>query len=150
MVLGSCILQRGPSIQSTASFFISYLQRTGWSALHFSAERGNSATTEALLKAGANAQLKDNVGLWINNNIITYLSSSISLSLSLSLSLFLSFSLSLVKSGLTALEIAEVKAAEKESYLFICNGPDYTSLISLLKENIAKESLTLPSQQVSV
>ncbi|CAI8013353.1 Putative ankyrin repeat protein MM_0045 [Geodia barretti] len=86
--------------------------RTGWSALHFSAERGNSATTEALLKAGANAQLKDN-------------------------------------GGLTALEIAEVKAAEKESYLFICNGPDYTSLISLLKENIAKESPTLPSQQGS-
>ncbi|CAI8043582.1 Putative ankyrin repeat protein MM_0045, partial [Geodia barretti] len=32
---------------------------TGWSALHFSVERGDSATTEALLKAGANPRLKD-------------------------------------------------------------------------------------------
>ncbi|CAI8031932.1 hypothetical protein GBAR_LOCUS18086 [Geodia barretti] len=36
-------------------------KRTGWSALHFSAERGNAATTEALLKAGANPHLKDKV-----------------------------------------------------------------------------------------
>ncbi|CAI8026334.1 Putative ankyrin repeat protein MM_0045, partial [Geodia barretti] len=35
---------------------------TGWSALRFSAERGYSATTEALLKAGANAHLKDKNG----------------------------------------------------------------------------------------
>jgi ankyrin repeat protein len=34
-------------------------KRTGWSALHFSAERGDAATTEALLKAGANPHLKD-------------------------------------------------------------------------------------------
>ncbi|CAI8031938.1 Putative ankyrin repeat protein MM_0045 [Geodia barretti] len=37
-------------------------KRTGWSALHFSAERGNAATTEALLKAGANPHLKDKNG----------------------------------------------------------------------------------------
>ncbi|CAI8050974.1 Putative ankyrin repeat protein MM_0045 [Geodia barretti] len=37
-------------------------KRTGWSALHFSAERGDSATTEALLKAGANPHLKDKDG----------------------------------------------------------------------------------------
>ncbi|CAI8031933.1 Putative ankyrin repeat protein MM_0045 [Geodia barretti] len=37
-------------------------KRTGWSALHFSAERGNAATTEALLKAGANPHLKDKDG----------------------------------------------------------------------------------------
>ncbi|CAI8050982.1 Putative ankyrin repeat protein MM_0045 [Geodia barretti] len=37
-------------------------KRTGWSALHFSAERGDSATTEALLKAGANPHLKDKNG----------------------------------------------------------------------------------------
>ncbi|CAI8005187.1 Putative ankyrin repeat protein MM_0045, partial [Geodia barretti] len=36
---------------------------TGWSALHFSAERGDSATTEALLKAGANPHVKDKNGL---------------------------------------------------------------------------------------
>ncbi|CAI8049293.1 Putative ankyrin repeat protein MM_0045, partial [Geodia barretti] len=34
----------------------------GCSALHFSAQGGNSATTEALLKAGANANLKDKNG----------------------------------------------------------------------------------------
>ncbi|CAI8031939.1 Putative ankyrin repeat protein MM_0045 [Geodia barretti] len=38
-------------------------KRTGWSALHFSAERGNAATTEALLKAGANPHLKDKYGV---------------------------------------------------------------------------------------
>ncbi|CAI8050981.1 Putative ankyrin repeat protein MM_0045 [Geodia barretti] len=37
-------------------------KRTGWSALHFSVERGDSATTEALLKAGANPHLKDKNG----------------------------------------------------------------------------------------
>ncbi|CAI8050984.1 Putative ankyrin repeat protein MM_0045, partial [Geodia barretti] len=37
-------------------------KRTGWSALHFSVERGDSATTEALLKAGANPHLKDKDG----------------------------------------------------------------------------------------
>ena len=36
-------------------------QSTGWSALFFSAERGNVPTTECLLKAGANAALKDKV-----------------------------------------------------------------------------------------
>ncbi|CAI8050973.1 Putative ankyrin repeat protein MM_0045, partial [Geodia barretti] len=37
-------------------------KRTGQSALHFSAEEGDSATTEALLKAGANPHLKDKDG----------------------------------------------------------------------------------------
>ncbi|CAI8021395.1 Putative ankyrin repeat protein MM_0045, partial [Geodia barretti] len=36
-------------------------KRTEWSALHFSAEVGDSATTEALLKAGANPHLQDKV-----------------------------------------------------------------------------------------
>jgi ankyrin repeat protein len=51
--------------------------RTGWSALHFSAEQGDSATTRALLEAGANACLRD-------------------------------------KNGLTARDIAEVKALEEK------------------------------------
>ncbi|CAI8031934.1 hypothetical protein GBAR_LOCUS18086 [Geodia barretti] len=38
------------------------VQRTGRSALHFSAEEGDSATTEALLKAGANPHHKDKNG----------------------------------------------------------------------------------------
>ena len=44
-----------------SSYFLSLPQKTGWSALHFSAERGDSATAEMLLKAGANAHLKDKV-----------------------------------------------------------------------------------------
>ena len=36
-------------------------QSTGWSALFFSAERGNLLTTKSLLKAGANVALKDKV-----------------------------------------------------------------------------------------
>ena len=38
-------------------------QSTGWSALFFSAEGGDVRTTECLLKAGANAALKDKVHL---------------------------------------------------------------------------------------
>ena len=44
-----------------SSYFFSSPQKTGWSALHFSADEGDSATAEMLLKAGANAQLKDKV-----------------------------------------------------------------------------------------
>ena len=40
---------------------LSHPQSTGWSALQFSADRGDSATTEALLKAGANLHLNDKV-----------------------------------------------------------------------------------------
>ena len=36
-------------------------QSTGWSALHFAAERGDVTTTHSLLKAGANALLQDKV-----------------------------------------------------------------------------------------
>ena len=36
-------------------------QSTGWSALFFSAEKGDVPTTESLLKAGANAALEDKV-----------------------------------------------------------------------------------------
>ena len=37
------------------------LQGTGWSALHFSAERGDWDTTRGLLEAGASPHLKDKV-----------------------------------------------------------------------------------------
>ena len=36
-------------------------QRSGWSALFFSAEAGHTATTQSLLRAGANAHLRDKV-----------------------------------------------------------------------------------------
>ena len=42
--------------------FLVSLQTTGWSALFFSAEKGDLHTTESLLKAGAFADLKDKVG----------------------------------------------------------------------------------------
>ena len=37
------------------------LQNTGWSPLFFAAQKGDVATTNLLLKAGANALLKDKV-----------------------------------------------------------------------------------------
>ena len=37
------------------------LQKTGWSSLFFAAEKGDVDTTNLLLKAGANALLKDKV-----------------------------------------------------------------------------------------
>ena len=40
---------------------LSFLQSGGWSALHFSAENGDSATTYSLIKAGANVHIKDKV-----------------------------------------------------------------------------------------
>ena len=36
-------------------------QKTGWSALYFSAERGDVDTTTSLLKAETNAELRDKV-----------------------------------------------------------------------------------------
>ena len=38
-----------------------HLKKTGWSALHFSAEGGNTATAQALIRAGSNVNLKDKV-----------------------------------------------------------------------------------------
>ena len=40
---------------------LSFLQVGGWSAVHFSAVNGDSATTYALIKAGANFDLKAKV-----------------------------------------------------------------------------------------
>ena len=36
-------------------------QSNGWSSLHYSADNGDVETTQALLKAGADPQLKDKV-----------------------------------------------------------------------------------------
>ena len=43
------------------SYFLLSPQIGRWSALYFSAENGDSATTYALIKAGANIHLKHNV-----------------------------------------------------------------------------------------
>ena len=53
-------------------------QTGGWSALHFSAENGDSATTYALIKAGANVHLKDKV--W-DSHKFSFLQTLFSLSL---------------------------------------------------------------------
>ena len=45
---------------SMINTFLSF-QSTGWSSLFFAAEVGDVATTNLLLKAGANALLKDKV-----------------------------------------------------------------------------------------
>ena len=45
----------------TTSYPSFSLQNTGWSSLFFAAKEGDVATTNLLLKAGANALLKDKV-----------------------------------------------------------------------------------------
>ena len=124
---------------------LSHPQSTGWSALHFSADRGDSATTEALLKAGANPHLKDKV-LYSSINLcccgILFLSHSHSL-------------WALVKNGLTALKIAQVKvtktvAPDCGSYPADEEQPCYEAVLSLLREHIGEGSTTLSSHHVSV
>ena len=91
------------------------MQRTGQSALHLSAEEGDSATTEALLKAGANLHLKDKV--WESIIYKPLLSPPrahlVHFSFTAWLRCFycvgLYFSL-LVKNGATAMEITEQRA----------------------------------------
>ena len=124
-------------------------QNTGWSALHFSAERGDWDTTQALLQAGASLHLKDKVcGSSSNSNHLP--SSPESLSLLFDLSPFP------VKNELTALEIAEVKAEEGEEGIqaveekrghYREKRPDYNyeGVISLLREHSKGEPSAKPS-----
>ncbi|CAI7997437.1 Putative ankyrin repeat protein MM_0045 [Geodia barretti] len=92
---------------------------TGWSALHFSAERGDWDTTQALLEAGASPHLKD-------------------------------------KNGLTAMEIAEVKAEEGEEgrpydeYREERPQYNYEGVISLLREHCQEEPTATTSHHVSI
>ncbi|CAI8003623.1 hypothetical protein GBAR_LOCUS3697 [Geodia barretti] len=91
---------------------------TGWSALHFSAERGDWDTTQVLLKAGASPHLKD-------------------------------------KNGLTAMEIAEVKAEEGEEgrpydeYREERPQYNYEGVISLLREHCKEEPTAATSHHES-
>ena len=115
-------------------------QTGGWSALHFSAENGDSATTYALIKAGANVHLKDKV--WDSHKLS---------------SLQTLFSLS-IQNGWTALEIAEVKSADEEAiiipewsimYRYVYEGVrDYGIVIKLLRGNLV-EFVTPPTHHVS-
>ena len=114
----------------------------GWSALHFSAENGDSATTYALIKAGANVHLKDKV--W-DSHEFSFLQTMFSLS---------------VQNGWTALEIAEVKSADEEAAIipewseeeYMCGGykgvRDYGIVIELLRGNLV-EPVTPPTHHVS-
>ena len=130
------------------------LQNTGWSALHFSAERGDWDTTQALLQAGASPHLKDKVcGSNSNSNHLPSSPESLH-------PLLFDLSPFPVKNGLTALEIAEVKAEEGEEGIQAkeekCTvwerRPDYNyeSVISLLREHSKEESSAIPAHHVSI
>ena len=116
------------------------LQTGGWSALHFSAGNGDSATTYALIKAGANVHLKDKV--W-DSHKFSFLQTLFSLS---------------VQNGWTALEIAEVKSADEKTTIipewprYMGDGyegvRDYGIVIELLRGNLV-EPVTPPTHHVS-
>ena len=117
------------------------LQIGGWSALHFSAENGDSAATYALIKAGANVHLKDKV---LDSLKFFFLQTLFSFS---------------IQNGWTALEIAEVKSVDEEATV-IPNWPkymgdgyegerDYGIVIELLRENFL-EPVTPPTYHVSL
>ena len=127
-------------------------QNTGWSALHFSAERGDWDTTQALLQAGASPHLKDKVcGSSSNSNHLPSSPESLH-------PLLFDLSPFSVKNGLTALEIAEVKAEEGEEGIQAEEKkrkrwekrPDYNykGVISLLREH-SKEPSAISSHHVS-
>ena len=129
-------------------------QNTGWSALHFSAERGDWDTTQALLQAGASPHLKDKVcGSSSNSNHLPSSPESLH-------PLLFDLSPFPVKNGLTALEIAEVKAEEGEEGIQVKEKkrlgfgkrPDYNyeGVISLLREHSKEEPSAIPSHHVSI
>ena len=124
-------------------------QHTGGSALHFSAERGDWDTTQALLQAGASPHLKDKVcGSSSNSNHLPSSPESLH-------PLLFDLSPFPVKNGLTALEIAEVMAEEGEKgrpHRLGEEKPDYKyeGVISLLREHSKEEPSVIPSHHVSI
>ena len=125
-------------------------QNTGWSALHFSAERGDWDTTQALLQAGASPHLKDKVcGSSSNSNYLPSSPESLH-------PLLFDLSPFPVKNGLTALEIAEVMAEEGEEGRprpgrFSGKRQDYNyeGVISLLRKH-SREPSAIHSHNVSI
>ena len=124
-------------------------QNTGWSALHFSAERGDWDTTQALLQAGASPYLKDKVcGSSSNSKHLPSSPESLH-------PLLFDLSPFPLKNGLTALEIAEVKAEEGEEGIQAKEKkreewekrPDYNyeGVISLLREHSKEKPSAKPS-----
>ena len=133
-------------IHYVSSVFVCVLylpQKTGWSALYFSAERGDVDTTTSLLKAGTNTMLRDKVCY------LSFISPSFLL-FSLSV-LFTCLHLISIKNGLTPLEVAIVKRGEwkeeteKRQRRY---KPDYEGVIDVLSR-YSKEPATLPSHDVS-
>ena len=129
-------------------------QNTGWSALHFSAERGDWDTTQALLQAGASPHLKDKVcGSSRNSNHLPSSPESLH-------PLLFDLSPFPVKNGLTALEIADVKAEEGEEGIQAVEEkrkwrderPDYNyeGVFSLLREHSKEKPSVIPSHYVSI
>ena len=129
-------------------------QNTGWSALHFSAERGDWDATQALLQAGASPHLKDKVcGSSSNSNHLPLSPESLH-------PLLFDLSPFPVKNGLTALEIVEVKAEEGEEGIQAVEKkrkrrekrPDYNyeGVISLLSECSKEEPYSVPCHHVSI
>ena len=122
-------------------------QNTGWSALHFSAERGDWDTTQALLQAGASPYLKDKVcGSSSNSNHLPSSPESLH-------PLLFHFSPFSLKNGLTALEIAEVKIEEGEQGTYDkwrYRPSNYERVISLLREHSKEETSAIPSHHVSI
>ena len=106
-----------------AAVFCLSPQRTGWSALHFSAERSDASATELILKKGANAHLKDKVC-----NVPLIHSSSLVISM---------------KDGLTPLKIAELMdygCSDDMDY-----RPDDKAVIALLSDHCEEELTTVYS-----
>ena len=70
-------IQENVRLQTTSgnTIFISLppSQNTGWSALFFSAERGDVTTTKSLIKAGANPHLRDMVCVEIDSSLAFHL-----------------------------------------------------------------------------
>ena len=129
-------------------------QITGWSALHFSAERGDWDTTQALLQAGASPHLKDKVcGSSSNSNHLPSSPESLH-------PLLFDLSPFPIKNGLTALEIAEVKAEGHSVSCPVSDSesdsesekpePEYERVISLLRKDINGEPSAIPSHHVSL
>ena len=129
------------------------LQKTGWSALYFSAERGDVDTTTSLLKAGTYAQLRDKVCY------LSFISPSFLLFSLCTLHLSSSH---LYKNGLTPLEVAIVKSNEweekrqrRQQFDYFSDDDDddyeerdYEGVIDVLSR-YSKEPATLPSHDVS-
>ena len=127
------VRQHTPLCEHYNSIFLStVIQKTGWSALHFSAVLGDSVAVEMLLKVGANAHLQDKVCPTVQYTLF-----------------ILHCLFFLGKNGLTALHIAEVEARKRVDH-HSYQPSDFLSLVSLLRKHMKKGSTILPGYHVSL